>query len=115
MADGKKRAKADLFKVVDNVAVHGGPEVAQLTDVGHLTGTVVLTHVSGQCVAGIMVFLTDTTHQHVHIVHVHLQRHINTFTLYMCTGNDTSTRSHCSCTPASTHHVHIVMGETSKN
>ena len=69
-----KLSKADLFEMVDNVAVHGGPEVAQLTDVGHLTGTVVLTHVGGQCVTRLVVLLTDTTHQHVHIVHVHLQQ-----------------------------------------
>ena len=68
--------------MVHHVAVHGGPEVAQLADVGHLTGTVVLTHVGGQRCARLVVLLTDTAHQHVHIVHVHLQQDISMFTLF---------------------------------
>ena len=78
----QKEGKENLFKVVDHIAVHGGPEVAQLADVGHLTGTVVLTHVGGQRCARLVVLLTDTAHQHVHIVHVHLQQDISTLTLF---------------------------------
>lgn len=58
--------------MVDDIAVHGGAEVAQLTDIWHLTGVVVLSHVTCQALAALMVLLTDAAQQDVCVVHVHL-------------------------------------------
>lgn len=62
-----------LLEVVDNITVHGRPEFTELTDVGHLARIVVHSHVSQQSVTRLVISLTDTTHQHVHIVHVDLK------------------------------------------
>jgi hypothetical protein len=78
--------------VVDSVGVHGRPEVAELALVWHLAGTVGLAHVTGQGAARLVVLLTDTAHQHVHVVLVHLQHPDNKFkkqntkTLYITAG-----------------------------
>lgn len=61
-----------LLEVIDNIAVHRRPEFTELADVGHLACIVVHSHVSQQSVTRLMISLANTTHQHIHIVHVDL-------------------------------------------
>lgn len=62
-----------LLEVIDDITVHGRPEFTELADVGHLTRIMVHSHVSQQSVTRLVISLTDTTHQHIHIVHVDLK------------------------------------------
>lgn len=62
-----------LLEVIDNITVHRRPEFTELADVGHLACIVVYSHVSQQSMTRLVISLTDTTHQYVHIVHVDLK------------------------------------------
>ena len=59
--------------MVYDVAVEGGPEVAELADVGHLAGVVETLHVLSQSLLRVVVLLTDTANQRVGVALVNLK------------------------------------------
>ncbi len=67
-------SNAYLLEVVDDIAVDGGAEVAQLADVWHLARRVAVAHVVAQVSLRLMVLFTDTAHQHVGLVLVDLSQ-----------------------------------------
>ena len=62
-----------LFEVVDHIIKDGGPEVTELADIWHLTCIVVGLHVLPECPLAVMVLFTDTTHQHIRFLLMHLK------------------------------------------
>lgn len=58
--------------MVDHVAVHGTAETAELADVGHFAGAMVLLHVRAKRGVRVVVLLADPTHQHVGRAQVNL-------------------------------------------